>query len=83
LPILATADDSVARALLAVLSRSQSHQGRAALDVAFASPNVASRRAAARVLSLLLDDSAKSSLARAANGDSDAEVRRLCAAALA
>jgi HEAT repeat protein len=83
LPLLDTANDDVARALLAVLSRSQSHRGRAALDVAFASHNVASRRAAARVLSLLLDDAAKSSLARAANGDSDAEVRRLCAAALA
>jgi HEAT repeat protein len=83
LPLLDTANESVARALLAVLSRSQSHQGRAALDVAFASRNVASRRAAARVLSLLLDDAAKSSLARAASGDGDAEVRRLCAAALA
>lgn len=83
LPVLETANDSVARALLAVLARSQSAQSRAALDVAFASRNVASRRAAARVLSLLLDDSAKSSLARAAHGDSDAEVRRLCAAALA
>jgi HEAT repeat protein len=83
LPALATASDGVARALLAVLSRSPSQKGRAALDVAFASPNVASRRAAARVLSLLLDEAAKSSLARAANGDTDAEVRRLCAAALA
>jgi HEAT repeat protein len=83
LPVLDTANDSLARALVAVLSRSPSHQGRTALDVAFASHNAASRRAAARVLSLLLDDSAKSSLARAANGDDDAEVRRLCAAALA
>jgi HEAT repeat protein len=83
LPVLDTATDGLARALLAVLSRSQSHHGRAALDAAFASRNVASRRAAARVLSLLFDDSAKSSLARAANGDADAEVRRLCAAALA
>jgi len=80
---LDSATDAVARALLAVLSRSQSHQGRAALDVAFASQNVAVRRATARVLSLLLDDSAKSTLARAASADGDAEVRRLCAAALA
>ena len=83
LPLLETANDSVARALLTVLARSPSPQSRVALDVAFASGNVASRRAAARVLSLLLDDSAKSSLARAANSDGDAEVRRLCAAALA
>lgn len=80
---LDSAPDALARALLAVLSRSQSHHGRAALDVAFASRNVAVRRATARVLSLLLDDSAKSTLARATSTDGDAEVRRLCAAALA
>lgn len=80
---LETVDEAGARALLAVLARSQSAQGRTALDVAFASRNVAVRRASARVLSLLLDDSAKSSLARAANADDDAEVRRLSAAALA
>ena len=80
---LETASDSLARVLLAVLSRSQSERGRTALDVAFASHNVAARRAAARVLSLIFDDSAKSSLARASHADSDAEVRRICAAALA
>ncbi len=80
---LDTVDDAGARALLAVLARSQTAPGRAAIDTAFASRNVAARRAGARVLSLLLDESAKSSLARAANTDDDAEVRRLCAAALA
>lgn len=80
---LETANEALARSLLSVLSRSQSEPGRAALDVAFASPNLAARRAAARVLSLIFDDSAKSSLARASQADSDAEVRRLCAAALA
>jgi HEAT repeat protein len=82
-PELENASDARARALLAVLSRSQSHQARSALDLAFASRNVAARRAAARVLSLLLDDAAKSSLARAATSDPDAEVRRICAAAMA
>ena len=80
---LETAEDPLARALLAVLSRSQSQQGRAALDVAFSSHNVAARRAAARVLRLVLDDAAKSALARAATADADDEVRRLCAAAMA
>jgi HEAT repeat protein len=80
---LEAANDGLARALLAVLARSESHQGRAALDVALASPNVVVRRATARVLSLLLDDSAKSSLTRAASNDADAEVRRICAAAMA
>jgi HEAT repeat protein len=80
---LEAADDGLARALLAVLARSESQQGRAALDIALASPNIVVRRAAARVLSLLLDDSAKSSLARAASNDTDAEVRRICAAAMA
>jgi HEAT repeat protein len=80
---LERANDALARALLAVLARSRSPQGRAALDVAFASGNLAVRRASARVLSLLLDDSAKSSLARAAHADGDAEVRRISAAALA
>ncbi len=50
------------------------------------SARFAQRRGAARgarVMSLLLDDSAKSSLARAASADGDAEVRRICAAALA
>ncbi len=83
LPQLETANDALARSLVAVLSRSRSPQGRAALDVVFASQNVAARRAAARVFSMLLDDSAKSSLARAANADGDAEVRRICSAALA
>ncbi len=80
---LETADDALARSLVSVLSRSPSKRGRDALDAAFSSKNVAARRAAARVLSLLFDDSAKSSLARAAHSDEDAEVRRLCAAALA
>lgn len=80
---LQTANEDLSRALLTVLSRSQSAQGRAAVDAAFASQNVAARRAAARVLSLIFDGSAKSSLARASQADSDAEVRRISAAALA
>jgi HEAT repeat protein len=81
--LLEHANDALARALLAVISRAETPAGRAALDAAFASRNVAARRAAARALSVLLDEAAKSSLARAATVDPDAEVRRICAAAVA
>jgi HEAT repeat protein len=84
--ILATleqAGDVLARALLSVLAQADSRAARAALDTAFESSNVAARRAAARVLSVTMDDSARASLARGANLDADAEVRRICAAAMA
>jgi HEAT repeat protein len=77
------ANDVLARSLVGVLSRVDSRAARDALDVAFESNNVAARRAAARVLSVTLDDAAKASLARAATLDLDPEVRRICAAAIA
>jgi HEAT repeat protein len=83
LDLLGRSSDGLARALVSVLSRADSRAARAALDVVFESSNVAARRAAARVLSVLLDEAAKSSLARAAALDSDLEVRRICAAAIA
>lgn len=79
---LQTADDVYARALVGLLSHSESRLSRAALDDAFASRHAPARRAAARALSLVLDDAARSALARAATTDSDAEVRRICAAVL-
>jgi HEAT repeat protein len=80
---LAQAGDVVARALVSVLAHDGSRAARAALDAAFESSNVAARRAAARALSVALDDSARASLARGANLDPDPEVRRICAAAMA
>jgi HEAT repeat protein len=83
LDLLGRASDGLARALVSVLSRADSRAARAALDVAFESSNGAARRATARVLGVLLDDAAKSSLTRAATLDSDLEVRRICTAAIA
>jgi HEAT repeat protein len=77
------ANDAQARLLLNVLSRSDLAAARRAIDEAFQLPNAAVRRAAAKILSLLLDDSAKSALARAASSDADPEVRRISAAAIA
>jgi len=77
------ANDAQARKLLHVLSRSDLASTRRAIDEAFQLPNVAVRRAAAKILSLLLDDSAKSALARAASSDADPEVRRISATAIA
>jgi HEAT repeat protein len=77
------ANDAQARLLLHVLSRSDLVSTRRAIDEAFQLPNVAVRRAAAKILSLLLDDSAKSALARAASSDADPEVRRISATAIA
>lgn len=83
LELLTPAGEGLARALVGVLSRAESRAARAALDAAFLSSNVSARRAAARALSAILDDAARSSLARAATLDSDREVRRVCAAAIA
>jgi HEAT repeat protein len=80
---LERADDALARVLLMALSRAEPRVYRAALDTAFASPNARTRAATARVFSLLADDAAKASLARAATLDADPEVRRICAAAIA
>jgi HEAT repeat protein len=80
---LQSADDRLSRVLVGRLSHSDSRAARTALDDAFASHNAPARRAAARALSALLDDAARSALARAATTDSDAEVRRICAAVLA
>jgi len=80
---LERADDTLARQLLLTLSSAESRHYRAALEAAFSSNNVSTRRATARVLSLLADDAAKSSLARAAALDTDPEVRRISAAAIA
>lgn len=83
LAALSTANDVRARQLLSVLSRAELPAARKAIDHAFGLSNVAVRRAAAKVLSLLLDDEAKSALARAAIRDADPEVRRISASAIA
>ena len=87
LPVLAVAlgaaTDVLARQILSVLSRTELPSARRVVDQAFGMPNVSVRRAAAKVLSLLLDDEAKSSLARAASADPDPEVRRISALAIA
>lgn len=77
------ADDALARALLTGLSRTESRPARSAIDAALLARNPSARRAAARVLSLVLDENAKTNLARAASMDSDPEVRRISAAAIA
>lgn len=81
--LLESADDSLARCLVAVLARAESRAARVALDAAFEARSVAARRAAARALGQLMDPPAKTSLARAATLDDDPEVRRICSAAMA
>lgn len=82
LGMLGDADGGLAVALVAILVASESRACRAALDVAFESENTEVRRAVARALSRIWDDSAKAALARAATLDTDAQVRQICAAAL-
>ncbi len=83
LTLLEGADESLSRGLVAVLARADSRSARSALDIAFEGKNVVVRRAAARALGQLLDTAARTSLARAATLDADAEVRRICSAAMA
>lgn len=83
LGMLGDAEPALAAALVALVVRCESPACRAALDVAFESDNAFVRRAVARALSGIWDDAAKANLARAATLDADAQVRQICAAALA
>jgi len=79
---LSHADDRAANALVASLSRMQSEDARGALRDALSSVNDDARRAAAAALIALRDPASSAALERAALADPDAEMRRICAAAL-
>ncbi len=79
---LGSADDRLASALVASLARMQSDDGLAAIRTALGSPNDAARRVAASALIALQDAPSSAALEHAALGDADAEMRRICAAAL-
>ena len=79
---LSSADDPLASSLVTVLARMRSEQSMAAIRAALASPNDAARRAAASALVALQDAPSAAALARAALGDPDAEVRRICTVSL-
>ncbi len=79
---LLEADDALAGALVASLSRNATDEARAALRAAFEAPHDAARRAAAAALIAMQDTQSAPRLAAAATNDPDAEVRRVCAAFL-
>ncbi len=79
------ADTELAQSLVAALARMKRADARAALVSALEMPSAVARRAAAEALSALDArewGEAREALARAAEHDQDAEVRRLAAAAL-
>ncbi|MEO8900354.1 MAG: HEAT repeat domain-containing protein [Polyangiaceae bacterium] len=80
---LSEADDAFATALVASLARAGSEPALAAIREAFRMRNDPARRAAAGALIAMQDAESASALVRAATGDPDAEVRRICAAFLA
>jgi HEAT repeat protein len=73
------ADDDFAPRLVSALARMRHPDAGAALLSALSSPNVAARKAAVMTLGILGTPEAVAALRRAATGDADAEVRRLCA----
>jgi len=79
---LAHADDASAGALVAALARMQTEESLATIRAALNLANDAARRAAACALLALQDSRSGAALKRAAISDPDAEVRRICAAAL-
>ncbi|HYQ01567.1 MAG TPA: HEAT repeat domain-containing protein [Polyangiaceae bacterium] len=79
---LGHADDSAATALVAALARMQTEEALATIRTALGFSNDAARRAAASALIALQDTESNAMLERAALTDPDAEVRRICAAAL-
>lgn len=85
-PAIATAlghaDDSSAGAFVAALARMQTEESLATIRTALTFSNDAARRAAASALVALQDSESSAALAHAALSDPDAEVRRICAAAL-
>jgi len=83
LAALETADDEVAAAVIAALSRLQRPDATAALMGAMASPNVAARKAAASALAVLASKEALTTLRHAAADDPAPEVREICAVLLA
>jgi HEAT repeat protein len=80
---LISAGDGAAGALVASLARMQSAVGVEVIREALQSPNDAARRSAASALIAMQDAASTAALERAALTDPDAEVRRICAVALA
>ncbi|HKO48788.1 MAG TPA: HEAT repeat domain-containing protein [Polyangiaceae bacterium] len=80
---LGHADDAAAGALIAALARMHTDESLATIRAALILPNDAARRAAASALVAVQDSVSIPALERAALSDPDAEVRRICAAALA
>jgi HEAT repeat protein len=80
---LETADDDFAPRLVSALARMRHADAVAGLLAALSSPNVAARKAAVMTLGVLGTAEAMAALRRASAGDTDAEVRRLCALELA
>lgn len=80
---LGHADDPAAAALIAALARMHTDESLTTIRAALSSNNDAARRAAASALVALRDVESNGALERAALSDPDAEVRRICAAALA
>jgi HEAT repeat protein len=83
LAALETADDEVAAAIIAALSRLQRPDATAAVMGAMALPNVAARKAAAGALAVLASKEALTTLEHAAADDPAPEVRQICAVLLA
>ena len=79
---LAHADDASAGAFVAALARMHTEESLATIRGALTLTNDAARRAAASALLALQDSVSSAALERAALSDPDAEVRRICAAAL-
>jgi len=68
--------------LIATLARAQTEEAKLAIRSALGSPNDAARRAAGSALVAMLDPASAAALEHAAVTDTDAEVRRICAASL-
>lgn len=77
------ADDMLASALIAALSRMQTESANTSIREALGSPNDSVRRAAAMALIASGDPLGVRGLEQAALNDRDPEVRRICAATLA
>jgi HEAT repeat protein len=80
---LEASDDELSPRLTTALARMRRPDAMAALRTALSSPNVRARKAAATTLGAVGSRDAVEALRRAATGDPDPDVRRICALALA